>query len=151
MRLRPLVALLLALAASAVLAPPVSAQGTGERDREVRRIIRDCVRDDDLDRRYTLGALRAALRRLPGDVREYTGCERAIRREIRRVRRELDRQVRRITRDCSSDDDLDRRYSLPALRAALRRLPDDVREYTGCARAIRRAIRRATRDRHTGR
>jgi len=142
MRTRILVALVLTLAGSSLLAAPAPAQNP-DHNREVRQIIRDCARDDDLDRHYRLRSLRAALRRLPDDIREYTGCERAIRRAIRRAERKLDREVRRIIRDCSRDDDLDRHYSRRALRAALRRLPDDVREYTGCERAIRRAIRRS--------
>ena len=115
-------------------------------DHEVFKIWRDCAPDDDLDRHYSLRALRRALRRLPDDLRDYTDCERAIKRAIRRAERRLDREVSRIWRDCARDDDLDRHYSLRALRRALRRLPDDLREYTDCERAIKRAIKRATKD-----
>ena len=117
-------------------------------DREVAKIWRDCSRDDDLDRHYSLRALRRALRRLPTDLRDYTDCEGAIRRAIRKALRALDREVFKIWRDCSRDDDLDRHYSLPALRRALRRLPDDLRDYTDCEKAIRRAIRRAEKGHH---
>ena len=116
-------------------------------DREVFKIWRDCSADDDLDRHYSLRALRRALRRLPTDLRDYTDCEGAIRRAIRRAERPLKREVFRIWRDCARDDDLDRHYSLRALRRALRRLPDDLRDYTDCEKAIKRAIRRAEKDR----
>jgi type 1 glutamine amidotransferase len=53
------------------------------RDREVARVLRDCSRDDDLDRRHSRRALRRALRVMPDDVREYTGCEEAIRDALR--------------------------------------------------------------------
>lgn len=115
-------------------------------DREVAKIWRDCSRDDDLDRHYSLRALRRALRRLPTDLRDYTDCEGAIRRAIRKARQAIDREVFKIWRDCSRDDDLDRHYSLRALRRALRTLPDDLRDYTDCEKAIRRAIRRAEKD-----
>lgn len=47
--------------------------------REVDRILRDCERDRDLDRHYSLEALLRALRRSSGDRH----CERAIERELR--------------------------------------------------------------------
>jgi type 1 glutamine amidotransferase len=50
-----------------------------QRGREVERILRDCSRDDDLDRLYSRRALRIALRTMPDDVRNYTDCEDAIR------------------------------------------------------------------------
>jgi hypothetical protein len=139
MRFRALFALVLALAGWSLLSAPAPA-AAAPGDREVRRIIRDCSRDDDLDRRYSVKALRRALRRLPSDVRNYTGCPRAIRRAIRRQVR-LNQQVRRIFRDCSPDGDLDRRYRRPALRAALRRI-----ETTGRHRDCRRVIRQAVRN-----
>jgi hypothetical protein len=196
MRSRAVLALLVALLASALLAGPAAAHPQNTRQ-EVKKIIRDCARDDDLDRHYSLKALRRALRVLPDDVHLYTGCEKAIKRAIRKARHakllpearkvlrdcardhDLDRdyglpalrlalrlnhggrcervieratrraefrlfrEVFRIYRDCARDDDLDRRYSLPALRLALRLLPDDLRYYTGCEVAIKRAIRRA--------
>ncbi len=189
---------LLATSSAAAAGHPPDVRG------EVKKIIRDCARDDDLDRHYSLRALRRALRVLPDDVRDYTGCERAIRRAIRRARfleflpdakrvlrdcardgdldheyalpalrvalrlvegrrcervierairraeRQLLREVRRIFRDCGRDDDLDGNYSRQALRLALRFLPDDLRDYTGCERAIRRAIRRGRHDHHGG-
>jgi para-nitrobenzyl esterase len=53
-----------------------------------------------------------------------------------------DGEVARIIRDCSADNHLDHRYSLKALRRALRQLPDDIARYTDCERAIRGAIAR---------
>jgi uncharacterized protein (DUF2236 family) len=206
MRSRALVLLVLTFLGTSLLATSTAAAAGGPPDvrSEVKKIIRDCARDDDLDRHYSLRALRRALRVLPDDVREYTGCERAIRRAIKRARflkylpeakkalrdcerdghldrdyslpalrvalrlvdsrrcervierairraeQKLFREVDRIFRDCARDDDLDRRYSLQALRLALRYLPDDLRDYTGCERAIRRAIRRAKDHDHGG-
>ena len=50
-----------------------------QREREAARVLRDCERDDDLDREYSPRALRLALRTMPEDIREYTDCETAIR------------------------------------------------------------------------
>jgi hypothetical protein len=47
--------------------------------REVDRVLRDCERDHDLDRHYSVEALLRALRRSHGD----RGCERAIERALR--------------------------------------------------------------------
>jgi type 1 glutamine amidotransferase len=114
--------------------------GGNSLDRVVRRITRDCARDDDLDRDYPLRALRRALRDLPPAIDRTTRCARVIRRAIRRAQRERDREVMRIWRDCEQDDDLDRDYSRAALRRALRTLPEDLRDYTGCADAIDEAL-----------
>ena len=100
------------------------------------QIWADCGRDDDLDRDYSVRALRRALRQLPDDLRMYTGCEDAIERALERAQRRLQRQVERIIRDCERDRDLDRDYSLDALFRALRRVAGDKH----CARAIVRAI-----------
>jgi hypothetical protein len=198
MRSSAALALVLAVTGTLLLVTGTAAAADPPGDRgEVRQIWRDCARDDDLDRRYSLKALRRALRTLPDDLRDYTDCERVIRRAIRRAvflknlpeaqrilrdcerdhdldreyslpalrvalrlvesarceriieraieraERQLFREVARIWRDCARDDDLDRRYSRQALRLALRFLPDDLREYTGCERAIRRALRKA--------
>ena len=204
MRSRALVALVLTLLGTSLLATRAAAASGDPHDSrgEVQKIIRDCSRDGDLDRRYSLRALRRALRVLPDDVRDYTDCEHAIRKAIRRARflkflpeakqvlrdcardgdldreyslgalrvalrlvedrrcervieralrraeNQLTREIERIFRDCGRDDDLDRRYSLQALRLALRFLPEDLREYTGCERAIRKAIRRAKKGHH---
>jgi hypothetical protein len=198
MRFRAALLFVLAFSGTSLLLSGTAvAADAGHGRGEVKKIIRDCARDDDLDRRYSLKALRRALRVLPDDIRNYTDCERVIRRAIRRAQflkylpeakkilrdcerdhdldrqyslpalrvalrlvesgrceriieraieraeRRLFREITRIWRDCARDDDLDRRYSLAGLRLALRFLPDDLRDYTGCERAIRRAIRRA--------
>ena len=202
--MRPRVAVLLVLTflgSSLLVTSSAAAAGHPPDVRnEVKKIIRDCARDDDLDRHYSLQALRRALRILPDDVRHYTDCERVIRRAIRRAvflkylpeakkvlrdcerdghldreyalpalrvalrlvesrrcervierairraERQLFREVKRIFRDCERGDDLDRHYSLQALRLALRLLPEDLRDYTDCEKAIRRAIRHAKDD-----
>jgi hypothetical protein len=143
MRWWALAALGLVLAASSLVTATASGEATHDRDPVVDWIIRDCSRDDDLDRTYPLGALRRALDQLPRHVRRDTRCERVIERAIDRAERRLDREVFRIWRDCARDDDLDRDYSLRALRRALRHLPDDLRDYSDCERVIERAIRRA--------
>jgi hypothetical protein len=142
MRLRVLIALALALVGSSLVSATASAAAARPGDRQVRRIIRDCVRDDDLDRAYGVKALRRALRRLPDDVRNYTNCERAIRRQLRK----RDRQVRRLFRDCSRDHDLDRRYPRAVLREGLRRIRVTGR-HRDCRKPIRRALRNPPRAR----
>jgi hypothetical protein len=49
--------------------------------------------------------------------------------------------VTRVHRDCQ-DGDLDRNYSVPVLKRALRELPDDLRYYTDCEDVIEDEIRR---------
>jgi hypothetical protein len=142
MRLRVLIALALALVGSSLVSSTASAAAARPGDRQVRRIIRDCVRDDDLDRAYGVKTLRRALRRLPDDVRNYTGCKRAIVRQLRK----RNRQVRRIYRDCSRDGDLDRRYPRAALRESLRRIRVTGR-HRDCRKPIRRALRKPRRAR----
>jgi hypothetical protein len=149
MRGHPLLALVVALLGLSLFAGQAAAHPPGVRQ-EVKRIIRDCARNDRLDHHYSLKGLRRALRVLPDDVRYYTNCERAIKRAIRQAQRKRFREVFRIYRDCARDDDLDGRYSLAGLRLALRWLPDDLRYYTGCERAIKRGIRHARKPHHRG-
>jgi hypothetical protein len=144
MHWRALIALGLVLAGSALVATTAAGK-SGSRDPVVNLIIRDCSKDDDLDVDYPLAALRRALDALPRQVRRHTRCERAIERAIERTKRRLDREVFRIWADCGRDDDLDRDYSVRALRRALRLLPDDLRMYTDCEDVIERALERAQR------
>lgn len=145
MRLSAFAAVALSLAVSSMFAATAAASGGHDRDPVVELIIKDCSRDDDLDRHYPLRSLREALDELPRHVRRHTRCERAIERAIDRAKRRLDREVFRIWDDCADDEDLDRDYSIEALRRALRRLPDDLRDYTDCERVIERALERAKR------
>jgi len=144
MHWRALIALGLVLAGSALVATTAAGK-SGSRDPVVDLIVRDCSKDDDLDVDYPLAALRRALDALPRQVRRHTRCERAIERAIERAKRRLDREVFRIWADCGRDDDLDREYSVRALRRALRLLPDDLRMYTDCEDVIERALERAQR------
>jgi hypothetical protein len=145
MRLRALIALALVLGGSALVATTASAGKAANRDPVVDLIVRDCAKDDDLDVEYPLRALRRALDELPRQVRRDTRCERVIERAIDRARLRLDRQVFRIWADCGRDDEIDRDYSVQALRRALRWLPDDLRDYTGCEQAIERELERTLR------
>lgn len=146
MRWTALAAVAFALLASALLTATASASGTRDRDPVVELIIKDCSRDGHLDHHYPLGSLRGALDDLSWKERRHTRCERVLERAIDRARDRLEREVFRIFRDCGRDEDLDRRYSVAALRRALRWLPDDLRDYTDCERVIERALDRA-RDR----
>lgn len=145
MRCSALAAVALALAASSMLAATASASTTRDRDPVVELIIKDCSRDGHLDHDYSLRSLREALDELSWKERRHTRCERVLERAIDRAKRRLDREVFRIFRDCGRDEDLDHRYSVAALRRALRRLPDDLRDYTDCERVIERALERAKR------
>ncbi len=143
MRWTACAAVALTLLASALLTATASAAGQRDRGHVVELIIKDCSRDGRLDHAYPLRSLREALDALTRRERRTTRCERVLERAIDRARDRLDREVFRILRDCSRDDDLDRRYSVAALRRALRQLPDDMGDYTDCERAIRRALQRA--------
>jgi hypothetical protein len=145
MRLGVLIALALMLGGSALVATTASAGKAGRGDPVVDLVISDCAKDNDLDIEYPLRALRRALDELPRYIRRNTRCERVIERAIDRARLRLDRQVFRIWADCGRDDEIDRDYSVQALRRALRWLPDDLRDYTGCERAIERELDRTLR------
>jgi hypothetical protein len=148
---RAVAMLILALAASSLIAADASAAHPPKKKGEVRKILRDCAKDGDLDRRYSLWGLKRALRVMGDDLRDYTDCEHVIKRAIKKaVWRKLRPEVKKIYRDCARDDDLDRRYSLPALKLALKRLPDDLDDYTGCRKAIKRAIKKAHPPKHDG-
>ena len=144
MHWRALFALVLVLAGSALIATTAAGESRN-RDPVVDLVVRDCSKDDDLDVNYPLWVLRRALDELPRQVRRHTRCERVIERAIDRAKRRLDREVFRIWADCGRDDDLDRDYSVPALRRALRLLPDDLRMYSDCEDVIGRALERAQR------
>ena len=47
-------------------------------NRAAARVISDCTRDGDLDRRYSRSLLRKALLILPSDVDNYTNCRSVI-------------------------------------------------------------------------
>jgi hypothetical protein len=141
--------LILALAASSLLAANASAAHPPKKKGEVHKILRDCAKDGDLDHHYSLRGLKRALKVMGDDLRDYTDCEKAIKRAIKKARK-LRSEVKKIYRDCSRDDDLDRRYSLPALKLALKWLPEDIDDYTDCRHAIKRAIRDARHHKHHG-
>jgi hypothetical protein len=110
-----------------------------------RAVIKDCQAHGRLVQRHSQKALRQALVVMPQDVREYTECERIIRRALKRPRSGPSRKagpdrVSAVFRDCA-DDDLDRRFAVRTLRRALRHVPADVRAYTRCERLIGRELR----------
>jgi hypothetical protein len=110
-----------------------------------RAVIDDCTAHGRLVHRHSARALRQALAALPQDVREYSDCERIIRRALNRRgagtgRRVGADRVSAVFRDCA-DEDLHRRFPLRTLRRALRHLPTDLREYSGCEQVVRRELR----------
>jgi hypothetical protein len=144
MHWRALFVLVLAITGSGLITTTAAAD-SGNRDPVVDLVVRDCSKDDDLDVDYPLWVLRRALDELPKQVRRHTRCEQVFERAIDRAKRRLDREVSRIWADCGRDEDLDRDYSVRALRRALRLLPDDLRMYTDCEAVIERALERAQR------
>ena len=84
MRTRALLALVLALVATSLLATNASAASHSHgKYREVKKILRDCAKDGKLDHKYSLKALKLALKKMPDDIRYYTGCEKAIKHAIK--------------------------------------------------------------------
>lgn len=65
--------------------------------RAVRAVINDCSGSATglLRHRYSARVLRLSLRRMSGDVREYTGCRDAIRAQLRRSRATIVAGIRR--------------------------------------------------------
>jgi GrpB-like predicted nucleotidyltransferase (UPF0157 family) len=110
-----------------------------------RAVIDDCTAHGRLVHRHSATALRQALAALPQDVREYSDCERVIRRALKRPgagagRRPGPDRVGAVFRDCA-DEVLDRRFPQRTLRRALRHMPADLREYSRCEQVIRRELR----------
>ena len=111
-----------------------------------RSVIKDCTAHGRLAHRHSVKALRQALAALPENVREYTDCERIIRRALKRpaakaVRKAGPDRVSAVFRDCA-DEVLNRRFALRTLRRALRHMPADLREYSRCEQVMRRELRR---------
>ena len=51
--------------------------------RKAKTILRDCVDNGWIDRRYAVSALRKALKNIPTEVKEYSDCGSHLRSEIR--------------------------------------------------------------------
>jgi GrpB-like predicted nucleotidyltransferase (UPF0157 family) len=110
-----------------------------------RAVIDDCTAHGRLVHRHSATALRQALAALPQEVREYSDCERVIRRALKRPgagvgRRAGADRVGAVFRDCA-DEVLDRRFPQRTLRRALRHMPADLREYSRCEQVVRRELR----------
>jgi hypothetical protein len=69
----------LALALLALSAAAVPAGAKGHHAPRPPAAVRDCIGDGDLDRPYSRGELRRALRALPSDVAQYTACSDVLR------------------------------------------------------------------------
>jgi head-tail adaptor len=50
-------------------------------------VLRDCVRDGKLNKRYTLTLLKRTKRHIPADVAEYSDCKRVIAKAIKKAQR----------------------------------------------------------------
>jgi len=127
--MRTLVSLILVALVAAAVAVPAASGRSHKLSRQARAVIRDCVDNGRLDKRYSLKALREARKHLPSDVRAYTKCPDVI---TRAINAEL------AIRDCHRDGDLDKRYSRGALREALRHLHRGDR----CRGVMKRALKK---------
>jgi hypothetical protein len=137
--------MVIAVALLALLAGLTSTAGAHRPHRPVgvKRVYRDCARDGRLDGRYSHRLLRRALRQMPADLAEYSACPRVIRHALSSADR---RDVRRVYRQCSRTGRVRDGFSRRVLRRALREMPSDLADYSGCPDAIRAALRRARHE-----
>jgi hypothetical protein len=102
-------------------------------------VITNCDRhgDDEITKRFSLSALRAAKREMPGDHRLYTHCLGAVKTALASLAGPArPGSVEQIRRDCADDGSLEYLYELATLRAARHNLPQDLAMYTGCSGLI---------------
>ncbi|MDW5596518.1 hypothetical protein VSS74_19380 [Conexibacter stalactiti] len=86
------------LVASLIAVLATSQAGAANRPtRATRAVINDCAGSPTglLQNRYSARVLRLSLRRMSGDVREYTGCRDAIRQQLRRSHATIVAGIRR--------------------------------------------------------
>lgn len=110
----------------------------------------DCLADGHLDRRYTKAAVRKSIARLATKGKHRATCRQRLRRVLShggdgRLRGRG--TVRAVVRDCGDNGWLDRKWTLPLLQSALRRLPTDMEDYSDCPQTLRAELRARRRER----
>src|SRR5690349_20164280 len=115
----------------ALLAVPAGASAA-----KLPKAAADCTKDGRLDGKYSKAQLRGAIKALSGKATKRKECRKRLNRVLKHGGdgrlASKSTSSKTILRDCTDDGWIDRRYSVAALRKALKNLPKDVEEYSDC-------------------
>jgi hypothetical protein len=133
-----------ALVALTVLAVPVSASAA-----KLPKPARDCTKDGRIDGKYSKSELRRGIKALSGKSAKTKECKKRLKRVLKHGGdgrlRSSSRNTKTILRDCADNGWIDRRYSVSALRKALKHIPSDLEEYSDCGTHLRSEIKARTK------
>jgi hypothetical protein len=133
-----------AVVALALLALPAGASAAA-----LPKPARDCTKDGRVDGRYSKAELRRGVKALSGKSAKTRECKKRLNRVIKRGGdgrlTSSTRSTKTILRDCADNGWIDRRYSVTALRKALKNLPTELEEYSDCGPRLRSEISARTK------
>ena len=133
-----------AVVAFAILAVPGGAAAA-----TLPKAARDCTKDGRVDGRYSKSELRRAIKALSGKSTKTKECKKRLNRVLKRGGdgrlSDTSRSTKTILRDCTDNGWIDRRYSVSALRKALKHIPAEIKEYSDCESHLRSEIRDRTK------
>jgi hypothetical protein len=136
--------LTVAVVALAILAIPAGASAA-----TLPKAARDCTKDGRIDSKYSKSELRRSIKALSGKSAKTKECKKRLNRVLTRGGdgrlSSSSRSTKTILRDCTDNGWIDRRYSVAALRKALRHIPTEVKEYSDCESHLRAEIRARTK------
>jgi hypothetical protein len=128
----------------AILAVPAGASAA-----TLPKAARDCTKDGRIDGRYSKSELRRSIKALSGKSAKTKECKKRLNRVLKHGGdgrlTSSSRNANTIIRDCADNGWIDRRYSVTALRKALKHLPTDVKEYSDCGSHLRAEIKARTK------
>src|SRR6478735_11512373 len=114
--------------ALAILAVPVGASAA-----TLPKPARDCTKDGRVDGRYSKSELRRAIKALSGKSAKTRECKKRLNRVLKHGGdgrlSSSSRSRKTILRDCTDNGWIDRRYSVKALKDALKHIPTEIKEY----------------------
>ncbi|RKQ88348.1 hypothetical protein C8N24_6390 [Solirubrobacter pauli] len=110
--------------------------------------VRDCTADGRVDGRYSKSELRRAIAKTPKSSKGKE-CKKRLKRVLKsggdgRLSSKS-KSTKTILRDCADNGWIDRRYSVAALRKALKNLPTELEEYSDCGPTLRSEIKARTK------
>lgn len=142
------------LLTAAVIALGLLAVPAGASAATLPKPARDCTKDGWLEGKYSKSELRRGIKALSGKPGKAKECKKRLNRVLKhggdgRVSSST-RSVKTILRDCADDNWIDRRYSVSALRTALKKIPAELEEYSDCGSRLRAEIKARTKTSKRG-
>jgi hypothetical protein len=138
-----------AVVALALLAVPAGASAA-----PLPKPARDCTKDGRIDGKYSKSELRRGIKALSAKSTKTKECKKRLNRVLKRGGdgrvSSSSRNTKTILRDCVDNGWLDRRYSVSALRTALKHIPTDLEEYSDCGSHLRSEIKARTKKSKRG-